>query len=234
VVATKDKMNIHEHHRSRLRAKFLKDADVLEEHEALEILLYSSQKRVNTNPIARRLIQKFGSIAGVFDAEYESLLEVEGIGEQSATLLKLQALLCRMYMVDKQEVDQKIRLTPQNAGSYIVSHFYGYTKEVFKLFCLRADCSVICAETLSTGTMDSVAVYPREVIQKALDTKAVYVILAHNHPNGTMVASQSDIEMTKELEQALAFVQVRLIDHVIVSGNQYISLANHYHVFEKE
>ena len=228
--------NIHEKHRERMRAKLLSsEGDILEEHEALEMLLYACQKQRNTNPIAQNLLQRFGSLSGVFEADYHALMEVEGIGTQAATLIKLQAVLCRMYAIDKQQqFSKRFRFTPKNAGGYVVNYFYGYKTETFIMFCLRADCSLICAKILGKGSVSSVLVDSRKILQTAMESNAVYVVLAHNHPNGTMVPSQAEVDMTREIAHALTFSEIRLIDHIIVCGNRYISLANDYKILAEE
>lgn len=227
--------NPHKGHRERMRKKFLEHGiDSFEQHEILELLLYYSYTQKNTNIIAHNLLKKFGSLSAVFDADYKSLMEVEDVGETTATLLKLQSAMCRIYMEDKFKDVKNEQMTPANAGSYVKTLFYGYTTEVFYLLSLDAECRLISADIISKGTVNSAPVYPREVVKKALETGAAFAILAHNHPNGALFPSDSDIKITKMIEDALSYVKVRLIDHLIVAENRYISLAKEYHVFDKQ
>lgn len=215
--------NIHEGHRRRLKNKFLEAPDSLEQHEMLELLLFFARPQINTNEIAHRLLRKFGSLAGVFEADFASLAEVEGVKEHTATLIKLQLELFRRYMQDKYEI-KNMKLSSQNAGEYIKSLFYGYTNEVFYLILLDADFRIISTEKLTTGTNDSANISSREVNRIAVNQNAVYVILAHNHPNGILIPSAEDIKTTKIIDNGLTFVNVKLIDHIIVAGDKYISL----------
>lgn len=217
-----------------MRAKFRQHGiEAFQQHEALELLLYYAYTQKNTNEIAHRLLKKFGSLSGVFDASFESLVSVDGVGEQTAILLMLQSSMCRLYMADKYQGVKNMQITPTNAGEYIKNLFYGYTNEIFYLLSLDSECRLISADIVSQGTVNNVAVYSREIVQKALDTKAAFAIVAHNHPNGVLLPSDQDIKTTKVIEKGLSFVNVRLLDHIIVANDRYISLAKDYHVFEK-
>ncbi len=218
--------NIHEGHRNRLKRKFLNsDSEDFEPHEALEILLFYALPQKNTNIIAHELLQRFGSLAGVLEAEISDLVKVNGIKEHTATLIKLQLAMFRMYLKDKYEV-RNLKLTPDNAGDYIKTLFYGYTDEVLFAIMLDADFSLISTSKISVGTNNSSSVYSREVITKALETNASNVILAHNHPNGLLMPSAADIRATKIIDSGLSFINVRLIDHVIVANNKFTSVLN--------
>lgn len=231
--ADKPNASLHANHRERLRKKFFEsDGDILEPHEILEILLYSVYAQKDTNQIARRLIKKFGTIYNVFEADHRELMAVPGVGEQTAAMLKLQAALLRRYNIDKINTPVNMRLTPRNSGKYIVNFFHGYANEILMMFALDSDCKIISTIPVSKGSVDRVQIYIRDIVKNAVESKAVYVVLAHNHPNGTLSASKSDIEFTIELEHALAYINVRLIDHVIVAGEEYLSLANEYRIFD--
>ncbi len=227
--------NLHKGHRDRLRKKFYEsDGDAIEPHELLELLLYSVNSQKNTNPVARKLIMKFGTIYNVFSASEEELAEVEGIGPQTITLLKLQAALLRKYYTDIENGRKNMRLTPKNAGKYAVNFFYGYSKETAILFSLDKDCRVICSTSLGKGSADRVHVTIRDIVKIAIDTKAVYLILAHNHPNGTLKLSEADIKMTLEIEKALSFLNIKLLDHIIVADGKYVSMSNQLDVYKEE
>ncbi len=226
--------NVHKGHRQRMRAKFLAQGlEAFPQHEALELLLYYAYSQKNTNVIAHNLLKRFGSLSGVFDADFQSLIQVEGVGEQTAVLLMLQSAMCRMYLADKNQAVKNRQITPTNAGEYLKTLFYGYTNEIFYMLSLDNECRLISADIVARGTVNNVAVYSREIVKKALETKAAFVIMSHNHPNGVLLPSEQDIKTTRVIDQALSFINVKLIDHIIVADNRYISLVKEYHVLEK-
>lgn len=224
---TEEDKNLHKEHRNRLRKKFFEsDGDALEPHEILELLLYSVNSQRDTNPVARSLIKKFGTLYNVFTASDKDLRSVRGVGEQTVTLLKLQGTLLRKYNIDMENQKGNMKLTPQNAGRYAVNFFYGYSTEAVIMFALDANCGLISPIVISKGTVNKVNVSVRDVIAAAIGAKAVYIILAHNHPNGTLDFSEEDLKFTVELERALNYVNICLLDHIIVAGGKYLSMAN--------
>lgn len=223
------KENVHKHHRERLRKKYLdSDIEIFQPHEVLELLLFYSYRQRDTNEIAHRLLKKFGSLSGVFEADINSLTEVEDVGLQTAVFLTLLGRIERYYMKEKFSKMKSLKLTPENIGEYVQHLFYGYTDEVFYMISLNTECEVISADIIAKGTVNSTALYSREVIKKALETKAVFVILAHNHPNGILTPSDADKHTTEVLDEALSFVNVKLLDHVIVGRGEHISLYKTY------
>lgn len=225
------KENVHKSHRNRLRKKFIENGiESFQPHEVLELLLFYAYRQRDTNEIAHRLLKKFGSLSGVFEADIESLTEVEDVGYNTAVFLKLQGNIQRYYMKEKFSQMKNLQITPQNIGEYVQHLFYGYTEEVFYIISLNAECEVISSDIIAKGTVNTTALYSREVIKKVLETKAVFVILAHNHPNGLLAPSEADVKTTKILNEALNFVNVKLIDHVIVGRGDYISLFKDYKI----
>lgn len=224
---TDEDKNLHKEHRNRLRKKFFEsDGDALETHEILELLLYSVNSQKDTNPIARALIKKFGTLYNVFTASDKDLRSISGVGEQTVTLLKLQGALLRKYNIDRENQKGNLKLTPRNAGRYAVNFFYGYSNETVIMFALDAACRLISPVIISKGTVNKVNVSVRDVIAAAIGAKAVYIILAHNHPNGTLDFSDEDLKFTIELERALNYVNICLLDHIIVADGKYLSMAN--------
>lgn len=225
------KENVHKNHRDRLRKKFIEnDIESLQPHEVLELLLFYAYRQRDTNEIAHRLLKKFGSISGVFEADIASLQEVEDVGYNTAVFLKLQGNIQRYYMKEKYSKMRNLQITPQNIGEYVKHLFYGYTDEVFYVISLNSKCEVISADIMSKGTVNSSVVYSREVVKKVLETKADFVILAHNHPNGMLAPSDDDVKTTKVLTEALNFINVKVIDHVIVARGEHISLFKDYKI----
>ncbi len=228
--------NIHKDHRHRMREKFVLALEegnvdnVFQDHELLEILLYTAIPRKNTNDIAHYLIDEFGSIGGIVDADKEQLEKVFGMGENAAVLVKLVSTLAKRYINDVNDI-KNTRLTPLNISSYIKNLFYGHTNEIAYLLFLDKDCVVRKIKRLASGTVNATPIYPREVVKLAVNERYPYVILAHNHPNSNSMPSAADMEMTKIIDKALSFVEVRLVDHVIVANDKVTSLAKNFKFF---
>lgn len=196
------------------------------DHNLLELLLFYSIPRKDTNEIAHRLIDTFGSLNGVFDAPYERLMEVEGVGESSALLLSIVPGICRRYvegMTDKKKLNLS---TPESAGEYVVKKYYGCKTEIFYMLCLDAVGNLINCCKLSEGTKGTVIVDKRIMLEVALRNNADKVVFVHNHPNGIAAPSRDDLEMTCDLSAVLSTVGIRLADHFIVAGDEYVSLAS--------
>lgn len=224
---------LHEKHRERLKEKFLEfGLDGLEDHELVELLLFYAVPRQNTNEIAHRLINEYGRISDILEADTENLMKIKGISKHSAVLFKLILASVNKYMNEQNDIANAM-LTPQNIDKYIKNLFYGHTNEVAYALLLDKECVVKKVKKLSTGTVNAAPIYPREVVKLAVNERYPYILLAHNHPNGNAMPSQNDLKITKTIELALNFVEVRLVDHVIVSGEKVISLAKNYKILEK-
>lgn len=217
--------NTHKDHRSRVRETFRKTGlDNQPDHNLLEFLLFYSIPRKDTNEIAHRLINTFGSLDGVFNATYERLLEVDGIGESSALLISSIPAICRRYVEASRA--KKINLSePEDARNFILTKYYGCKNEVFYLICLDATGNLINCCNLAEGNADSVVIDKRAVLETAFRNSADTVILAHNHPGGIAAPSKEDLLMTGEFTSIFKKVGIRLADHIIVGGNDAVSLA---------
>lgn len=219
--------NIHHNHRARVRETFRKaGVDGMPDHSLLELLLFYSIPRKDTNEIAHRLIETFGSLNGVFDASYERLAEVEGMGESSALLLSLVPGICRRYvegMTDKNKINLS---TPEAVGDYLVKKYYGCKTEVFYMLCLDGVGNLINCCKLSEGSAGTVVVDKRTMLEAALRNNADKIVFAHNHPNGFAVPSKDDLELTYEFASILSPVGIRLADHFIIAGSEVLSLAS--------
>ncbi len=215
---------MHEGHRERLRKRYLKEGiDAFEPHQILELILFYAIPRKDTNEIAHRLLQKFGSFSRVVDAHPKDLMQVQDIGEHAACLLSLFAAGSRVYLQDKTQ--KKILLnTKEDIFSYVQSLYHGRQYELFYLISLDAQNRVLHAEVITEGTIDEIAVYPRLVVEAALRQKAYSVILAHNHPGGSVMPSKMDIETTHHIIQALRTIDISLKDHIIVTNENCLSM----------
>lgn len=218
--------NPHENHRARLRETFIKaGVDDMPDHNLLELLLFYSITRKDTNELAHRLIENFGSLNRVFDAPYEELLKVDGMGESSALLISAIPAICRRY--SENTVSGKINLSePEDAVEYAVRKFYGSKVEEFYMLCLDSLGNLTNCCKIGDGTASSVAVDKRTVLETAFRNNADRVIFAHNHPYGVAAPSREDVNLTGEMCALLKNVGVRLADHIIVAGGDSISLAS--------
>ncbi len=213
--------NVHEGHRSRLKERFLEQGiDNFEPHNVLELLLFYSIPRKDTNEIAHDLLRNFGSLQGVFDADFNNLIKVDGIKESSATLLKLIPAIARAYATDKYSTNC-ILDTAEKVGEYLLDKYVGEKNEITYLLLLNNRFELIDAVKLHEGNVNSSLISPRKIIDYTLKHNASMIILAHNHPNGNAYPSMEDIESTADLFSMLSALDIRLIEHYVVSKNDY-------------
>jgi DNA repair protein RadC len=216
--------NVHKGHRERLKQRF-KDfgADALAEHELLELLLFYAIPRGDVNTLAHALLARFGTLYKVFNAPAEALTAIDGVGENTALLIKLLPQLWRRYDLSRNEYV----LAPKAAsdtGLVFTPYFFGLETEVVYIMTLTARGQMIRCSKVFEGTVSETDIYTRRIIELALSESASGIIIAHNHPNGDALPSREDIAATKRLISALALIDVKIIDHVIVSGNDWVSL----------
>ena len=217
---------MHEGHRDRMKKRFLKNgADSFLEHELLEMLLFYGIPQKNTNELAHTLIKTFGSLPQVFDAPINSLLEVKGIGESTAILIKLVSKLSRIYM-EKSYKRQNKNLTKEEVEKIILNKFIGRIKEHVALTLFDVRRNMVFCDIIAQGSFGSTGFYPRDIIELSLKYNATKAIIAHNHPSGIALPSKEDIETTINLKNALNLIGVKLIDHIIIADNDYVSIAD--------
>ncbi|NLD48434.1 MAG: DNA repair protein RadC [Clostridiaceae bacterium] len=216
---------MHEGHRKRLKERFLREGlDNFEQHQILELVLFFSIPRKDTNEIAHNLLLKYGSLSGVFEAEFKDLIDTPQIGENTAFLLTLIPDLARRYFNDKWR-DKKELNSSTKAGEYAATLFTGRQYEALFVISLDAQNKVNYAELVHEGTINEAPVYPRMIVESALRHKANSVILAHNHPGGSLSPSRADIEATERIRAALEGISIKVVDHIIVCGNNFTSFA---------
>lgn len=220
-----DSKNIHAGHRERVRSRFLKEGlDNFDDHTVLELLLFNTISRKDTNEEAHRLINTFGSLSNVFDASFEDLCKVKGIGEQSATLIKLVPQIFRKYETDKLNKNDVVLNSAEMVAKYTSKHFKGLTEERLYLLCLDANCKMLSFDLISSGTVNSTPLNNRLITEKTFSSKAASIILVHNHPSGITAPSKSDVNATLDIMAAMKSIGVRLSDHIIIGhGDDYFS-----------
>jgi len=217
-------MPIHDGHRQRLKERFLTEGlDHFDELYVLELLLFYCIPRKDTNPIAHRLLEHFGSLTAVFDATVEELQKVPGISKNTATFLTLIPQTGRYYQVKRSEPGD-ILTTIEQCGKYLVPYFYGRENETVFLLCLDAKCKVLGCKMVGEGSVNSASVPIRRVVEIALNTNATTVVLAHNHPSGLAFPSADDIQTTLRVAKAMEAVEITLADHIVVADNDFVSL----------
>lgn len=217
--------NIHEGHRKRMKERFMKSGlDDFAPHNVLELLLFYSIPRGDTNPIAHRLIDAFGSLSGVFDATPEELMKVSGVGESTAILISMLPQMARKYLEDKADAVNVVGGCG-DIGAYLLPKFVGRTNEALMMVSIDNKNKVISCSVVAEGTVDSAKVSRRKVMEEAMKVKATRVILAHNHPRGVAVPSAEDVAMTREIGRLFAQVGIELVDHIIIADDDYVSMA---------
>lgn len=217
-------MSIHDGHRQRLKARFLKEGlDNFEELQVLELLLFYCIPRKDTNPIAHALLDEFGSLARVMEATTQELMNVPGIGDNVATLFSLITQLSRYYEVNRLS-GMKILTTIEACGNYLLPFFRGRNVEMAFLLCLDAKCKVLCCKKVGEGSINSADISIRKIAETALAANATSVVLAHNHPSGIAIPSDEDGLTTKRLAVALKALDIMLADHLVIADDEYVSM----------
>lgn len=218
-------MSIHDGHRQRLKNRFREEGlDHFEEHQVLELLLYYTIPRRDTNPIAHELLARFGSLAQVLEARPEELAKVPGVGDATATFLSLITSVGRYYLVNRT-MQETILPSIEKCGQYLVPFFHGRRNEMVFILCLDAKCKVLCCKEMGEGSVNSAGVPIRRIVETALGANATSVILAHNHPSGFALPSGEDVQTTRRVALALDAVEIELIDHIVVADDDFVSLA---------
>lgn len=211
-------------HRQRLIARFMSGGfEHMPDYEKLELMLFTAIPRRDVKPIAKQLLIRFGTLHKVLDAEVSELESVAGVGSYTIFVLKLFRSIVPLYLEQKN-----LRQEQFNAGEDVAvfarAKLAGGKLEQLMCIYLNSQNQLIEYE-ISVGTVDYTAVYPRNVVKRALDLGAVSVIMAHNHPSGSVCPSEEDIRLTNQVEKALATVDIRLLDHIIVCPYEHTSLA---------
>lgn len=218
-------MSVHDGHRKRMRQRFMEEGlDQFTDVQVLEILLFYCIARQDTNPIAHALLDHFGSLSQVLEAPVEELCKVDGIGENTAVFLRLITQVGRCYLTDRVS-KTKVFPTLESCAQYLQSFFFGRNVETVYLLCLDAKCKMLCCKKISEGDVNSASLSVRKVVETALNSNAISVVLAHNHPGGLAIPSNEDIQTTRRIATALQAVDVKFVDHILVTDDDYVSLS---------
>ncbi len=212
-----------EGHRARMRARLITAGpDSVADHELLEMVLFLALPRRDTKPIARSLLDRFGSFAGAVSAAPQALRAIDGLGEAGVAALKtIQAAGIRL--VRAEVMNRPVLNNWDRLMEYLTAVLSRERVEQFRVLYLDNKNRLLADEAQSRGTVNHTPVYPREVVKRALELHATALILVHNHPSGDPTPSADDISMTKQVREAAAALSIALHDHVIIGNGRWLS-----------
>ena len=215
--------NLHKGHRERLKNKYLSfGLDILNDHEVLELLLYYVIPYKDTNPLAHKLLNEFGTISAIMDAPLSRLLNF-GLTEHQACYFKLLPEIFRVYEESKAGNRDKM-FDMSTVCDFFKTKYIGRSEEALYLLLLDPKMKSIFCGVISKGDINSTDVPIRKIVEISLRYKAKYAVMAHNHPSGLALPSASDLATTKDVCQSLYRIGVTLLDHIIVADNDQLSL----------
>jgi DNA repair protein RadC len=218
--------NQNEGHRQRLRHKFLKSGlDGFHDYEIIELLLTLGTPRKDCKSVAREALKKFGTLKSVLEADPSKLKEIKGIGDNNVFGLKITQAVSRRFLADRI-MDQDFMRSSEEVMEYLKHNLRDKTREIFMVIYLNGRNQILQMEELFEGTLTTSAVYPREVVKRALDHAAAALVFVHNHPSGNLKPSQDDITITQKLKEAAEAIDVSVHDHLIIAGNEVYSFAD--------
>lgn len=219
-------MGAHDGHRGRMKQRFLETGlSGFDDVTVLELLLTYAVPRQDTRPMAKALIEKFGDLATVMEAPLELLEQVPGIGKSTAVLILLSHQIQKRHLIQRATFGKFLTSTEQ-CGEYLVPHYFGLRDEVVYLLCLDSKCMVLDCRLMFQGGVNTAGVTVRKIVERAMACNATSVILSHNHTNGVAVPSVEDKRTTAQLLSGLTAVGVDLVDHIIVAGEDFVSMAD--------
>ncbi len=214
-------------HRQRLRERFLKSGlEGFHDYEIVELLLTLGTPRKDCKQPAKEALNKFGSLQAVLEADPKELQQVRGIGPNNIFGLKIAQAVARRYLADRI-LEADFIQSSGDVIEYLSHNLRERKEEVFMVIYLNGRNQILGMEELFKGTLTSSAVYPREVVKKAIVNQAAALVFVHNHPSGNLNPSKDDINITKRLKEAASTIDVAVHDHLIIAGDGYYSFADH-------
>lgn len=235
---TKDKNQIHENHRKRLQNLiYNSNLENLSEIQILEYILTLFIPRKDTNPLAHALLNEFGSISDVFEANYNRLLTIKGVGVSTAVKIKS---LCKIfhYTIEQNKTkNSQILLTPSQIIDFFNTFLSKKTNEEFYMASLTAKNELIKVDKIADGNVNKITIDIRKISELVIKNNASLVVIAHNHPDGNPQPSVEDIGATSKIFSALSVLGVGLLDHIIIANNSYFSFHSYgllNHISETE
>ncbi|MFC1512630.1 DNA repair protein RadC [bacterium] len=215
--------NTCEGHRARIKRKFKSNGlEAWHDYEILELGLFYAIPYKDTKLAAKKLLSKFKTLEGVLNADIKDLCEIKGVSEHTALFIKFLKHITKKVL-EKRLYEFDIIASPSTAVDYFNVSIANKREEKFVTLFLNSRNKALAVETLQTGTVGEVVVYPRKIAERALYHSAAGVIIAHNHPGGSLAPSKQDKRLTKRIKDALQTIDVLLLDHIIVTGTNYYS-----------
>ena len=220
-----EKKNIHKDHRQRVRSRYLSEGiSSMADHNIIELLLFFGIPYKDTNAIAHELIESFGDLNGVLDAPVEELVKVDGIGENTATLIRLTRDIALKY-IENKSFDKVTVNEDRRIEDFLSLKFAGETREFIYMLTVDSHGRLQRCVKVCEGSPDSATVDNRTIVETAIRFDTKNVILSHNHPNGFAVPSVADVKATEQLIPVLDAIGINLADHIIVSHDDTFSMA---------
>lgn len=226
--------NVHSGHRQRVKAKFLEagNLDGFNDIQILELMLFYCIPMKDTNVLAHKLLDNYGSLYNLFNADASDIMNRCGVTENVAVFITMMPHIYRRYM--KSKLDNNVRFdNPQVAGDYFVSLLQGKENEELYMACLNAKKQLIRSVVISKGTTNNTDININKIIENAVLSKCSYVIIGHNHPADSPNPSRNDLNATNTIRDSLKIMNVVLMDHIIVCGEGFLSLAARGNCFLK-
>ena len=218
---------MHQGHRKRVKNRYIKEGfDNFQDHEVLEAALFLANKRGDTNATSHLLINEFGSVKGVLEADFDMLQKVEGVGECTAFSLKVILELLKRY--ERCVHENPVRYTRiSQIGMYFYNKYIGVTKERLYVMLFNNRMNLLDCVMVSEGSVTSTGIPLNKINDLIVQKKAAAVVLAHNHPDGLAVPSPNDMEVTDTVRQLLESIDVTLVEHLIIADNRFYPIMKH-------
>lgn len=212
-------------HRERLREKYARSGYCsLHDYEQLELILTYIIPRKDVKPIAKEMIERFGSLDEIIKTPMKKLEEIRGLGEKAALFFNIIGDIAKISFEERAKREDVTTISGTEDLLKYLRNDIGYSKiEEFKVIFLNNSNNLIEVESISRGTIDKSPVYPREVVEKVIYYKAKSIILYHNHPSGSLKPSRADIEITLKLRKILKILDIRILDHIILTRDSHYS-----------
>lgn len=218
-----NKKSEHSGHRERMKKRFIDyGAEIFESHEILEMALYYVYPRIDTNPLAHKLIDHFGSFSNVLDAPFNALLDF-GLSHNAATYIKLLPEVFGRYSYERFLSNHKV-FNNETVKEMMISKYIGRNTESVYLVLLSPSKKMVFSNFITHGTNTHVDIDVHKICDYAIRYKARYAFIAHNHPSGVLLPSKADVIVTARVCEALSLIEVELLNHFIVSNNSVLGL----------
>lgn len=218
--------NCHKDHRKRMRTRLLNsDRDTFEDHEILEMLLYYSVPRKDTNALAHTLLDRFGSFRGIIEADPKELMSIPMIAEHSVVFFSLISEFMRRYLCEEENNAVKYD-TIEKIGEYFIKKYIGVNTETVYVMLLDNSLRLVECKKVHEGSVNSAGFDIRKIYQYATAKNVPNIVLAHNHPGGVAVPTSDDINSTVILVQGCEILGLNILEHIVVAGDKYIPIMN--------